>query len=155
MILDERAKRLKDIIPQIKSVARESGERPVVKYFEGHEGVISAAAEMFEGPVDPAEKMYLIYSRDLLNELFSADELSSQRSRRLSSQIKSRVIYTYEAGEIPSDETGERLKIDQGKYPLSCDIAVYKDRVRIGILGKKLSAVFIRSKKLARSRSST
>src|ERR1035437_7851585 len=35
VILEEHSKRLKDIIPQIKSVQRESGEKPLVQYFEG------------------------------------------------------------------------------------------------------------------------
>lgn len=45
--LDEQSKRLKDIIPQIKTVQRETGERPVVKYFEGREGIIAANEEFF------------------------------------------------------------------------------------------------------------
>ena len=34
IILDENSRRLKDIIPQIKSVQRGGGEKPVVQYFE-------------------------------------------------------------------------------------------------------------------------
>src|SRR5689334_7735404 len=41
LTFEERAKRLDDMIPQIKSVQRESGERPVIKYLEGKAGVIS------------------------------------------------------------------------------------------------------------------
>src|SRR3989344_388940 len=39
---EEQSERLKDIIPEIKSIQRESGERPVVKYFEGKEGIVSS-----------------------------------------------------------------------------------------------------------------
>lgn len=49
--LDERAKRLKDIIPQIKSVQRESGERPVVRFFEGREGTISTNEDFMMNPL--------------------------------------------------------------------------------------------------------
>src|SRR3989344_86815 len=41
ILLEEQAKKLKDIIPQIKTVQREAGARPIVKYFEGREGIIS------------------------------------------------------------------------------------------------------------------
>ena len=44
---------------------------------------------------------------------------------------------------------GDRVKIDSNKYPISCDISIYKDRVRISILGKRLSGIFIRSKDFA------
>lgn len=48
VVLDEHASRLKDIIPQIKSIQREGGERPIVKYFEGREGAISAYEEFYQ-----------------------------------------------------------------------------------------------------------
>jgi sugar-specific transcriptional regulator TrmB len=35
ILLEEREQRLDDIIPQIKNLQRESGERPVVKFFDG------------------------------------------------------------------------------------------------------------------------
>lgn len=144
--LEESQKTLKDIIPQIKSVARESGERPVVKYFEGKEGIISSAEETFRNESGDDEPVYFIYPKDILNELFPETERQKYRQTRLDKKVKSKVLYTYEKGEYPSDETGERIKIDGSKYPISCDIAIYKDKVRISVLGKKLSSIFIRSK---------
>ena len=64
-------------------------------------------------------------------------------------QRKSKVLYTSEKSDRPSDDTGDRIKIDGSKYPVNCDISIYKDRVRINILGKKLSGIFIRSQDLA------
>ena len=48
IVLEEHAKRLKDVIPQLKSVQRETGERPVVKIYEGKEGIISSLEDFFE-----------------------------------------------------------------------------------------------------------
>ena len=45
ILLEEHSKRLKDIIPQIKSVQRESGEKPIVQYFEGRQGIISSTED--------------------------------------------------------------------------------------------------------------
>ena len=146
--LDERAKRLKDIIPQIKSVQRESGERPIVRFFEGKEGIISTAEDIYDNVPD-GNISYMIYSQDLVNELFPDEEASRYKKMRLDKKIKSKVLYNFSKGEKPSDETGERIKIDEKKYPFTCDITVYKDKVRIGILGKNLSGIFIKSQDLA------
>ena len=71
------------------------------------------------------------------------------RKLRLEKKARSKVLYTYTKGDKPSDATGDRIKIDTKKYPISCDIAIYKDCITINILGKKLSGIFIRSKDLA------
>lgn len=151
-ILNEQAKRLKDIVPQLKSIQRESGERPVVKYFEGREGVISANDEFFreidrDKPLE--KKAYLIYSKDLLEGLFSKEERNRYRKGRIDRKIKSKSVYTYEKGEYPSDSTGDRLKIDEKKYPITCDISIFEDKVIIGILDKSISGIFIKSQNVA------
>ncbi len=145
----EMEKRLDDIIPQIKGIARESGERPVVKYFEGKEGIISAMDETMRARIDDGEPMYFVYSRDLIEELFPKTEHDKFRERRISRKIKSKAIYVYEKGELSSDEMGERFKIDGKKYPITCDVAIYKDTVRISVLGGRLSSIFIRSQDVA------
>ncbi|MEK7586914.1 MAG: helix-turn-helix domain-containing protein [Patescibacteria group bacterium] len=142
--LDERAKRLKDIIPQIKSVQRESGERPVVRFFEGKEGIISTNEDIYNETPD-GSPIYMIYSKDLINEVFTENDLAKYKKKRLENKVKSKVLYNYSKGEKPSDDTGERLKIDEKKYPFTCDISVYKDKVRISILGKSLSGIYIKS----------
>ena len=148
VVLEEQAKRLKDIIPQLKSVQRESGERPVVKYFEGREGIISSIEDFFRSG-DEGGVTYLVYPRDLLEGLFTDKEQEKYRSLRIKKNIKSKVMYTSSKGERPSDATGDRVKIDGKKYPITCDINIYKDRVRINTLGKSLSGIYIVSQDLA------
>jgi HTH-type transcriptional regulator, sugar sensing transcriptional regulator len=148
ILLEERERRLDDIIPQIKSVQREMGERPVVKYFEGKEGIISTNEDMYDEQPDGSEA-YMIYSKDLLDEVFQATEMEKYKTRRLNKGVKSKVFYNYTKGERPSDATGERVKVDEKKYPFTCDILIYKDKVRISILGKALSGIFIKSQDFA------
>jgi len=147
ILLDENSKKIKDIIPQLKSTQREMGERPVVKYFEGKEGIMSAGQDLFSNP-DPTEKMYAIYPKDLVDEIFK-HETPALKKERVSKNIKAETIYTYTKGQIPSDATSNRLKIDGNKYPIMCDISIYQDKVRISTLNKNLSGIFIKSQDLA------
>lgn len=147
-ILEEHSRRLKDMLPEIKAVQRELGERPVVKYFEGREGIISSLEEFYSTPENGGE-VFFVYPKDHLDAIFTGNEMDRYRKLRLEKKARSKVLYTYTKGDKPSDATGDRIKIDTKKYPISCDIAIYKDCITINILGKKLSGIFIRSKDLA------
>ena len=92
VVLEEQAKRLRDIIPQIKTIQRETGERPLVKYFEGREGIISANEEFYSTRADSKET-YIIYSKDLVDDIFTPQERERYRNIRLSSNIKVKVVY--------------------------------------------------------------
>jgi sugar-specific transcriptional regulator TrmB len=132
---EEQSHRIKDIIPEIKSIQRETGERPVVKYFEGREGVISLLEEFYSF-LEPSESgkevVYIMYPRDALEEVFTTEEREKYRKIRLGRKVKSRSLYTSEKGDRPSDDMAERLRIvDSKKYPISSDISIYKDRIRI------------------------
>ena len=147
-VLEEQKTRLKEMLPQFKSLEKKQGERPMVKYFEGRDGIVSSLEDFFDTD-DKGGVTYLIYPQDLLLNIFTPEEKEKYRNLRINRGITSKVLYTYEKGEIKSDETGKRAKIDEKKYPIKCDINIYQDRIRINTLGKSLSGIFIRSQDLA------
>jgi sugar-specific transcriptional regulator TrmB len=150
VVLEEHSKRLKDIIPQIKSVQRETGEKPVVQYFEGKDGIFALNESLYrDEKEDGSDVVHIVYSKDLLDEVFPENERKKFINARLQKKIKSKTIYTWSKGTRPSDEMADRVKLDEKKYPISCDISVSGDRIRIGILGKRLSGIFIKSSDLA------
>jgi sugar-specific transcriptional regulator TrmB len=148
ILLDENSKKIKDIIPQLKSVQRESGERPVVKYFEGKEGIMSVNEDLYTDPVE-GERVYFIYPQDLILDCFKEEETKKIKQSRIKNKIHGLALYTYKNGEKKSDDLSERIKIDSDKYPILADITIYKDKVRIATLGKKLGGIFIQSTDLA------
>lgn len=147
--LDEQSKRLKDIMPMLKSVQRESADRPIVKYYEGKDGIVSSVNELYEVVAQDDNLAYLVYPRHLIGEVFSEEENERFRSKRKKLGIRNKVIYINDAGDIPEDAMSERIRIDEKKYPLSCDISIYNNRVRISTIGKKLSSIFIENQDVA------
>ncbi|HEY4508681.1 MAG TPA: helix-turn-helix domain-containing protein [Candidatus Paceibacterota bacterium] len=139
---------VKDVIPQIKSLQRESGEKPIVRYFSGKEGIVSLQNNIYSGSPD-GSPIYILYPKDLLDESFKDEETDKYKKTRTGIGIKAKVLYNWTKGEKPSDELAERKKVDEKKYPFFADITVYKDKVRISILGKKLSGIYIESKDFA------
>jgi len=150
VVLEEQSKRLKDIIPQLKGVQRESGERPVVKYFEGREGIISSMEELSRLQ-KTGDTQYMIYSRDLVEELFTETERQKFKKIRKGKNVQVKVLYTYSKGDLPEQSGSTRIRLDDKKYPITCDISIYNDQVKISILGKSLSGITITSQDLAQT----
>jgi sugar-specific transcriptional regulator TrmB len=148
IVLEEHAKRLKDVIPQLKSVQRETGERPVVKLYDGKEGIISSLEDFFETK-DKGGEAYFLYSRDLIDDLVPEEQRKKYKNIRVSKNIRSKTIYSYSKGDIAEDNTADRIRVDGNKYPFLCDIVVYEDRVKITTLLKSNTAITIKSHDLA------
>lgn len=138
----------KEIIPQIKTYQRETGEKPIVKFFSGKEGIVSTSEDVFNEE-DDGTPVYILYSQDLLDEVFKPGETDKYKKTRTNKHVKAKVLYNWSKGEKVSDEMSHRIKVDEKRYPFSADITIYKDKVRISILGKELSGIYIKSKDLA------
>ncbi len=148
MVFEERSKRLKDIIPQIKGIQRSTGERPVVKYFEGRESALDSHL-LFFNTEDKEGIGYFLFNRDLIEEIFDPNEILSVQKIRPEKNIKAKTLYTSTKTTLPTTELSERIKIDEKKYPLFCDVSIYEDRVQIVTMGKSVSTIFIQSKDVA------
>jgi sugar-specific transcriptional regulator TrmB len=147
--LQEKLSRLKDIIPQIKSVAREKGERPIIKFFEGHDGAIAAYEEFYRMYDKDSKNGYFIFDRDLLAETFTEKEHVRFRAIRSNKQVTPVSVYTSnQVGDIFKTD-GMRKKIDSKKFPITSDISIIEDRIIITTLGEKISSFVIKSKDIA------
>jgi|TARA_B100001964_G_C14226764_1_gene598027 sugar-specific transcriptional regulator TrmB len=149
-LLDEKSRVLKDVIPELKSIQRESGDKPIVRYYEGKEGVISSLEKLFNTKDKSEELIYFIYPKDRVDEVWTDKDKQVYRKKRITPGMKSRTVYTSTKSEIPKADDGSiRYKIDEKKYPLKADIAIYGDKVKIHTLTEKLSGIFIENKDLA------
>ena len=144
---EEQEKLLADIIPQMRGFVRQTGEKPVVKYYDGREGILQSIAE-YQQVGDKDTEEYLIYPRDVVKNLFSATEIKKSTSVRLSHQIHMNSIFT-SSEDYPSNEFASRHRLDPDKYKIMCEIGIYADRVRIHTLSQNLSAIYIKSADVA------
>lgn len=148
LLLEETAAKLRDMIPRIKGFQRETGEKPIVKFYEGKDGIMSMVEDFYVGAEEGGDA-YLLYPRELLDEVFP--ERNKYRKIRLGKNIHNHVIYTDSRGDATPGELSERIRVDEKKYALLCDITIYRDRVRFSILGKPLSGISIQSREFART----
>lgn len=148
--LKDKESVIKEHLSELKAMHKESGERPIVRFYEGKEGVLSAGEDIFSEVDEKEPFVYMIYPKDLVKKNFTETDRKDVRTKRLNRDIKARAIYTTEEEEVSSgDNFSHRVRLDLTKYPILSDITVYNDKVQISTFGKRVSGIAIRNKDVA------
>ena len=148
LLFEEKARVIKDIIPQLKATQRDSGERPVIKLYEGHDGIVSSVEDFYTNLQD--EKIiYSIYSRDLVEEIFNDTDRKRIFNKRKSMKVNTKSLYTFTERELAPTEGDVRIRLDHTKYNFACDISVAGDMTRISTIKNNLSSFLIKNKDIA------
>lgn len=150
-ILIEKSKRLKDIIPELKGIQREEGERPIIKFFEGRDGVVSAYQEFYGLVTKDEHEGFLIYDMDLLKKTYSEEEQEEFYQIKSKKKVSTTAIYGKKGGDHSFVTQGDRVRLDSDKYPISTDITIIGDRVILSSLGDHVSSFIIKSKDIAQT----
>lgn len=139
----------KNILPQLESIYNLSIEKPKIRYYEGMEGLQAMRSEFLQ----VAQKEILGFvSLDQLLKYFPAQETELTK-KRIEKGIKSRVIYTREAGPIEGATDKEALRearyVPRNKINLATDVSIYGNRVSMVFLREKMGGVIIENHELA------
>lgn len=144
---EEQEKLLVDMVPQMRGFVRQTGEKAVVKLFEGREGILESLETYYEtGDTDKEE--YLIYPRGEIKNLFTPKEMEKAKLARTKRNIHMNSIFTSDE-EYPSDATSTRYRLNKQDHKILAEIGIYADRVYMHVLSQNMSAVYIKSKDIA------
>lgn len=146
--LENRAKGLKKLLPQLQSINNKQTDRPVVRYYEGKEGIAAMVDEFLK---TKKTTINMAYSVDAVENVFSEEERARWRSSRVERNIETKVLYTYKTGNLPALPKSTSRKVPLDKFPITCDIAVYDDKVRLASLSDRLVGIIIEDKEIAKS----
>ena len=150
--VEEKQKHFQNMLPQLKLIHNQQEDKPVIRFYDGKQGLLTCVEEYITATTgEKDEPIRMIYNKDRLDELFDEDDLAWFRKKRLTRKIKSRVLYNSVKKELRSNHHGTRIKINSKEYPISSDIGIYGDYVRIASLGKRLSSVLIKDKEIAKT----
>ena len=145
--IEKRKGNLQKLLPQLQSLTKQTG-RPVVRYYEGKEGIAAMVDEFLK---TKKLTINMAYSVDAVQNVFSEKERNKWRSKRLERSIQTKVIYTYEKGILPEVPHSNRRRVPFDKFPITSDIAVYDDKIRLASLSDRLVGVIIEDKEIAKS----
>lgn len=146
--IEEKQKALDVMLPELSAIYTNQKQDPIIRYFEGKQGMLNCVIEYLSGKASELEPARMIYNKDLLDQTFTAEEREKYKKIRLGNRVRSKVLYNNQAGELPDTPDGQRLRISGDKFPITCDIGMRGDKIRIASLGKRLSAVLITDKEI-------
>ena len=142
--LQRKKRELLDALPELKNIFRYAGERPVVKFYEGIEGLL-AVREDYLRSVRKNETTLGMMSLDTLFETFPSYEKDATK-RRIEKGVRSKIIYTKKDGPIKNATSPQMLRearfVPTEKFPITCDIAIYsKNKISIESYKNKIGVI--------------
>ncbi len=147
--LEKRKKELKAILPELKELARLSGERPKIKFYNGKQGIRRIQEDIGRTknlgsieefvPLDDAYQLFQAHPRDHRHEM----------GKKI--KVPERMIYTSKKGEILPQKKGpiETLFIPIEKFPFHTEITIYAYKVALVSFGRKQIGVVLESEDIA------
>lgn len=146
--IENKKENLQKLLPQLRSLNNKQGGRPLVRYYEGKDGVTSMVDEVLKAA---SGTVYMAYSVDAVNDVFDEKDVVRWRKIRVERDVKMKVMYTYKNGELKDIPNSENTKIPFDKFPITCDIAVYGNKVRIASLANRMVGIVIEDEEIAKS----
>ena len=145
--IEHNRKRLKELLPEMKQMDNKEKDKPVVRYFEGKNGIRAMVEDMFN--VKKGTEVLMIYPYDEMSKNFSDNELLSWRKKRISRDIKVKAFYTRKGDEGINSQNSVSKKLSIEEFVVESDIAVYENRVRMASFGDKSVGIIIENKNIA------
>jgi len=149
--LEQKKNDLTKLLPELETMFRTTDSKPVVRFFEGKEGILKMQREVLKCK----EKLIrAISSLDEVYELFP-DHGRRYPSERVKRGIRSKFIYTSSKGptlkESDKSELRESKFIAPERLPITFDFTVFDSTVKIEILKGKILGVVIEHPQIAQS----
>jgi len=140
--ISEREEIVKDLIPELDLLFKTTGERPIVRFFEGIEGVETIRNDFSQTKY---KQIRTVTNLDNVFRLFPKQfDLTKQRVLK---KINTKVIYTNNKGPIKNATNSEELRearyISYKLFNFDGDITIYGSKVAITSFKKKPIAILI------------
>lgn len=140
-ILDEKKARLEELMPALKSLVNTAGVKPVIRYYEGTEGI----KEVYRDTLKYKGELIGFVTENIINKLGQefADEY---KSKRVKSDIRVRVIGpdTEEIKEYKkSDQKDlkETRLVPKDQFPFSIEMNIYGNKLAFMSFSEQLGLI--------------
>ena len=147
--ISAREQDLNALLPELTHLFEGAGERPVVRFYTGKEGVATMRDEILKAK---NKQILVLHSFDALAAVFNQGERDEYSARRSAKGITARVIYNHQGGPFSGDlNSTDRRHVDEKKLKVTNDIVIFDDKVAIANLQGVLFGVLIENKQIADS----
>jgi len=152
--IEEKEKYFVSLLPHFKLINNQEADKPVVKFFEGKEGLLNCYNEFvltYNRNTDKHGKAFVVYNRNFVDGFFTKKDREQFRQFRAKRNLFVNAIYTMDGGVMEDTADGKRIKVSSKEFDMAADIGIHHESIRILIFGKKPSAILIRNSDVAKT----
>ncbi len=145
-----KERELTDFLPDLLRQFEGAGERPVVRFFSGKEGITATREEVL---TSKEKKTYTIFSYEHLRNLYSEKELDDYSDRRRAFGIHSQGIQVHKPYFLKAgiDALTERRFLSPEVFPFSTiEITIYDNKTSIRSLEGTIFGMIIESEHISK-----
>ena len=154
--LDKEEALLNDVIPKLQAFTWQEDQRPVVRYYQGKDGLQTLRSEMVRIS-QPGDTWYNFTPMDHLYRVFGESEFTYDRPR-LARGIKSKTIFTTKSPELkekllalPDARRIQQRFISPKKFTSGTGGTIFGERVAMGTMEDQLGGLIIESASVAQA----
>ena len=144
--IDERAQSLDKFLPDLAKIYENAGERPVVRFFQGKEGLITMRNEVLK---IKSKEYFIATSHDHMCEVFTEEERDDFSRRRGDKGIGGKALYTKTGEDIVPVAPLQMKRVSQENFPFQSDIYIYDNKVALASMKGHIVGVIIESSAIA------
>jgi sugar-specific transcriptional regulator TrmB len=146
--LDKKEQMLEGLFSQLQSVHNTLPNKPVVRFFDGKEGLKSMLEELLESKTTQAR---VVYPTHAVANLFNEEERKDYRERRVKKGIKIKSIYSDRGLDQMKNPLSDRKRVPEEKFSFTSEIEIWEDKVIFAALEGQVSGVMIQSQAMAQT----
>jgi sugar-specific transcriptional regulator TrmB len=146
--IDNKENVLNRLMPELMSLYNSSNKKPKVMYYEGKAGLRTIQSSFLK---TPDKTLRLIFFYDVLQKVFSKQEMEDYRAKRNATGIKVKSIAVVKDKDIIINEAHrsvDRVYIKYEDFPMKSDITIYGDKIAFVSLNE-LFGIVIENEELA------
>ncbi len=141
------------LLPDLTRLFESAGERPVVRFFAGKEGIIAMREESLRD-LKKGQTLYVMYAYESLFDHYSKEQIIDFSDRRAEKGIHLKIIYSRKEGKLSKDNRGpntDRGYLPSESFSLGTDIFIFGDKVAIMALKGHIFGIILESSAIADS----
>ncbi len=137
------------LVPELLKVFGSTVDRPVVRVFEGKEGLMSMRNSILEQKFD---RLLMMTAYNQMTKVFTPEELGQFTKKREGLGIESWIMYTLNEGDDFKPFNLQQLKrVTSDTLPFGSDVYIYNDTVSFATSKDSIVGLTIKNQDIANS----
>jgi HTH-type transcriptional regulator, sugar sensing transcriptional regulator len=153
-LIEKQKSIIKSLMPELLSLAEKSPHKPIIRVFEGIDGIKKVFQDTLNQPPESVIKYFASYKESF--EAMSTTYMTNYVNRRVKNRIYSKGIlrsdeYEKKHTKENKKELRESISLPEKEFPITHNVMIYQNKISIISFGQEKFSVILESQQIADS----